>query len=1277
MTFLADRELRPVTLAEANGLHADGLILGKGASALEIVLTSSLAKPSVYALRAAWKARVGGRATPVLLVTLYDGKAAVVGPSGDHPPAYTDLEPSKLERICAAALDEPDRHTALRFLNSVLGELQSATCGLRNEGLFASHELEIGVPAHLEWNDAATSSHLRDLSRRLGLSPTVGSDRRALPSMAEQAVKPQQVEIPSKPEFVDNRELDLATALCGHMDWLEKTYVQPLELCVATGYFNPEGFSLLAERLEKLKNVRLLLGAEPVPPPARPVRMPGEPSGARFEQKLVNKALTLQQQGLERDRNLLEFSQATDRAVRRLLDFLASGRIEVRRYEQAFLHGKAYLFATDHEGVVAGSSNFTAAGLTRNLELNLGRYDPTPVAKVANWFETLWAEASPYDLAKVYEARYEAYAPYIIFLRVLWERYKNEMELEERVEGARIRLTTFQTDGVSRAERILDKYNGVLIADGVGLGKTFIGGAMLRHVVEDNRQRALLIAPAALRDGTWDRFKHIHKLYMEVISYEELANEAQLGMGTGHYLKQAPNYELVVIDEAQALRNPGTQRGKGLRALLQGKPPKKLVLMSATPVNNSLWDLYYLLTYFARQDATFADLGITSLKDRFADAMRMEPDDLTPDILFDILDATTVRRTRHFVQRYYPNDRVIGPDGKETAIRFPDPHVKAVEYSFDPVLPGFFAEFEEALAPPFGLPKLTLARYEPSKYVKGGGGPSLQEAALVGLIRSGLLKRFESSAYAFSETCRRMADACDVFLKGLDEGVVLTAEGIEEWEQTDNDEILDRLVAAGSAANAALYDVPRLRADVERDRDLLRGFAERGSQVTRENDPKLEELKTELLKVLEQAEAEAIDLRDERDKRKIIIFSFFADTADWIYKYLEELFASDLRFAKYRGRLACVRGDESYAGVSREEAVFGFVPISSEAPAGRQQDRFDVLVTTDVLAEGMNLQQCRNIINYDLPWNPMRLVQRHGRIDRIGSPHKDVYLRCFFTDKRLDALLELEARIRRKVAQAAATVGVESEVIPGARRGEVVFADERAEIEKLRKQDATLFVQGGEDPNAHTGEEYRQELRKGLEKYGELIEKLPWGSGSAFRGQKAGHFYCAYVGERLFMRFVAVAELQPIRDTLGCLRLITCTEGTERADVDLDAAYAAWEIARADIYNEWAFATDPANLQPKVRPALKAAADQLRKYPPPNVTQDELVRLIKSVEAPWGIRIEKQIRDAHESLSGTEASTAIAQAIKRLGLEPFKAPEPLPPIVPDEVKLVCWMQVTE
>src|ERR1019366_1281915 len=229
-----------------------------------------------------------------------------------------------------------------------------------------------------------------------------------------------------KPEFVDNLELTMADALCGHLDWLDAAYKAPAELSIATGYFNAEGFSILADRLEKLTRVRLLLGAEPLPPAARPVRAPGEPTGSKFEEKLVRDGLEKNAAGLLRDRNLLEFDPATDRAVRRLLEFLKSGKIEVRRYEKAFLHGKAFLFGTDlfgtGEGVISGSSNFTAAGLTRNLELNLGRYDPTPVEKVRDWFDTLWDQAAPYDLASVYQARFEEYQPYLIYLRVLWER---------------------------------------------------------------------------------------------------------------------------------------------------------------------------------------------------------------------------------------------------------------------------------------------------------------------------------------------------------------------------------------------------------------------------------------------------------------------------------------------------------------------------------------------------------------------------------------------------------------------------------------------------------------------------------------------------------------------------------------------------------------------------------------------------------------------------------------------------------------------------------------
>lgn len=1083
-----------------------------------------------------------------------------------------------------------------------------------------------------------------------------------------------------RPEFVDNRDGNtLVAALRGHLDWLTQTYAEPVELSIATGYFDPEGFALIADRLERLPRIRLLLGAEPTPPPAKPVRKPGDPRGERFDAKLVQEAIRANYEGLIRDRNHLAFDPRTDAALRKLLEFLSSGRIEVRRYTRAFLHGKAYIFAED-EGVIAGSSNFTAAGLTSNLELNLGRYDPTPVRQVKRWFDELWEQAEPFDLASIYAARFEEYQPYLIYLRVLWELYGEELEQERGVEP-QIRLTNFQNDGLWRAKRILETYNGVIIADGVGLGKTYIAGELMREAIQDRRQRVLLVSPAALRDGMWSRFADIHQLYMERVSYEELLNDRQLGGDRGCLKSKINQYAMVVVDEAQAFRNPDTRRAQALRRLLQGKPPKKLVLLTATPVNNSLWDLYYLLTLFIGHDAAFSARGIRSLKERFQEAAREDPYDLTPDMLFDVLDAVTVRRTRHFVKKYYPNDRIIGPGGIEIAVTFPKPHVRAVTYDLEDVLPGFLDELKEALAPEDAQqePLLTMARYCPSAYGPGGQAAASQ-LALVGLVRSGLLKRFESSVYAFARTCERMAESHELFLKALDRGYILRTRDLEEWTNIDSDEEWDRLLEDRDQEPAEGYDVKALRAAVEKDRDILRQFAERASAVRATDCPKLAVLLDAIEEVRRKAHQDGTDEEDIREKRKVVIFSYFADTADWIEDYLRRKVESDRRLAEYRGRIVSVAGRESRHGVSRKDAVFGFVPKSSEAPPGQDEDKYDILITTDVLAEGVNLQQCRNIINYDLPWNPMRLVQRHGRIDRIGSPHPDVYILCFFPDRQLDELLDLENRIRRKLAAAAASIGVETEVIPGGATNEVVFSETRQEIEALRREEAELFETAGEDPHAHSGEEYRQELRKALQTRDTAVKALPWAAGSGLAGgPQRGHFFCARVGERVFLRFVPADGGEVVRNTLSCLRAITCEEDTPRhLPQDLaEATYDAWARARRDIYEEWTFATDPANLQPRIRPFFRAAANHLRAHPPAGVPQRELDQIVEALEAPWGVRIERAIREVFTPEAGDPlaASAALVEKVRELGLQPFVQPEPLPVIDEGDIALICWMAV--
>ena len=1063
-----------------------------------------------------------------------------------------------------------------------------------------------------------------------------------------------------KPELAVNRGgQTVATALNGFISHAATGFVGGACLDIATAYFNVGGYSLLADSLDHATGVRLLLGAEPTPPESRRRALRTESANPqRAARTRLRRALDSHEQNLLIERDHLGFTIEADASARRLVEWLRSERVQVRRLEGRFLHGKAFLVGDRSHGVVAGSSNFTHAGLATNLELNLGNYSPHVVGQVGDWFDELWAEAQEYDLASLFEARFEPHAPQLIYLRMLWEFYGEDLEAEAAAEGApQIHLTRFQTDGLWRARRILEERNGVLIADEVGLGKTFLAGELIREAALDRRQRVLVITPATLRDGPWRAFRSEFNLPMELVSYEELMADARLNPEHAKAVKldakEINDYAMVVIDEAHNLRNPGTQRAQALRRLLAGMPPKKLVMLTATPVNNSLWDLYHLLGYFLRNDAVFADASIRSLRDHFAKAMALKPDDLTPEHLFDVLDAVAVRRTRSFVKRFYPNDTIkIG--GQDQPIVFPTPRVHKVVYNLDEVMPGFFDRFARALNPDASVEDpgvLSLALYSPSQY-RLDRQVDTYEIQLAGLLRSGLLKRFESSPYAFAETCERMARSHDSFLSLLDNGRVATGDALADWIATDSDEMDEEQIdtylggIVGVTDNAAQYDVEHLREYVDRDRGLLRSFAAEARTITRQDDPNLAALVDELAGIAAEAEAQGIGPDDVQNRRKVLIFSYYADTVDWVYEHLMAMTETDERLASYRGRIASLAG--TTGSDSKERVLWGFAPLTTDAPTGADDDRFDIVVTTDVLAEGVNLQQARHIINYDLPWNPMRLVQRHGRIDRIGSHHTEVFLRCVFPDDRLDDLLGLEERLHLKIAQAAASIGV-GEVLPDqAAPIDVNFTETREEIERLRNENPEIFERGGTARGVLSGEEFRQELRQALEDadLAAKIKSLPWGSGSgmamASPDGRPGYIFCARVGDhpRPLFRFVetaADADGAVIDETLACLHKARppAAFNTERLlnEATIQRAFPAWETARAHIVAQWNFMADKANLEPKIPPRLRRAAEILRAHPPPNLTQEEIDRAIDTINAPYP---ERTIRTLQAAIKDTE-----------------------------------------
>lgn len=1111
-----------------------------------------------------------------------------------------------------------------------------------------------------------------------------------------------------RPTFATNDGTEtVADALNGLLRGMRENLAQPPELAIATAYFNPAGFSLLKDELVAAGSVRLLLGAEPHEEPG--VRPLAAGRGRRAERQAAKDVLTEHASHLAMDRDLLGFTKEADSDAKALVAWLRQSTeggapVAVRLFQGGFLHGKAFIVDNAMPHVMAGSANFTYAGLARNRELNLGQFDPHTVQAVRRWFEELWHQSTDYDLAALFEARWLAYEPWHVFLRMLFEAYGSEVdeEAETRV-ASRLGLTSFQADGVWRAKRILRKRRGVVVADEVGLGKTFIAGELIYEATILRRQKVLVIAPATLRDSTWVPFLREKNLRADVVSYEELAADAATAGRVGSALQHPDEYAMVIIDEAHAMRNAVTKRAEALRGVLRGQAPKDLVMLTATPVNNSLNDLYNLISYFAPHDAAFADAGVPSLRTYFDRAMAVSPDDLSPEHLFDVIDQVAVRRTRRFVKLHYLGDRVV-IGGVEQEIRFPTPRVRRVEYDLDAAMPGLFDMLATALGvgeaedAPSAPAALSFARYMPSRYRIAGDaeGAEAYEVQNAGLLRSAMLKRFESSSYAFKLTLEKMMLGHDSFLAALDAGLVLAGKALGEWSGsggTETEAFLEGLdeVLADKVGRSEEYDVPALRSAVTADRELLARLHAAVKIQPWTDDPKVLALVNSMADIAAQAESEGIGPADTTNKRKVLVFSYFADTVEHLETQLRAAIEADDRLSAFRNRIAAASGPDRRG---RAQVLAGFAPMTAGGVGA--EDLYDLLIATDVLSEGVNLQQARHIVNFDLPWNPMRLVQRHGRIDRIGSPHAEVFLRCYFPDKQLEALLGLEERLQRKLKQAAAATGV-GEVLPGFSGTDLNFTEARLEIERLRLEQANLFEDAG--PSALSGEEFRRTLQRELAsgQTRQAVLGLPWGAGALVRaeaGRPAGFVFCIRIADHAkpWFRFIPIDEAAAVvlddqglpvvtDDMLTCLSVAdpgsrgSAMPTSQAIDQKiLDAAYGAWEVAQRHVLAAWLFNADPANLSAAVPKPLRDAADFVRangSFLGPK--QDELV---DRLEAPYAPRIQREVR----AVLSLEASAPVvvgrlAELADELGLAPQVTPEPLPLIELEDVALITWMGV--
>lgn len=1096
--------------------------------------------------------------------------------------------------------------------------------------------------------------------------------------------------------------------------------VERPSLAIATAYINPPGFVILADELEAAPRVRLLLGAEPE-----------EPFRQRIERERTvdfEEVAEDHLRDLEIDRDFLGFDTQTDAACRRLVQWLRSSgssgtpKVEVRRFTRGFLHGKAYIVEHPHmPAVLAGSSNLTRAGLAWNRELNLGWGSSHETDNVMGWFDKIWNESEPFDLAAIYEARWKEHSPGIVFLRMLYELYG--IEDDTRAARPQLEVTEFQADGIRRAQRILDDLGGVLVCDEVGLGKTFIAGEIIKQIAERDRQSVLIVVPAALKTSTWIPFleRYDFPRRVRVATYEEVRN----GSADGVRPEQLDDYALVVIDEAHNLRNPAARRSEAIMNLLTGSHRKKVVLLTATPVNNSLKDLQTLISYFVPNDGHFVSIGIPSISEYISGAQRMDIETLSPEHLFDLMDKVAVRRTRRFIKEAYPHTTLKGLRGEDIPVEFPDPRVKRVDYQLDEgasrivdeVIYALEISSDEQLVIRAGKDRdsrrLSLARYAPSVYRHDAEVENYQ-INNVGLLRSTLLKRLESSTAALESTLNRLISSHENFLAALADGFVLSGDALRDYSNSDAESLEEFLESLDSENDQVepidRYAIDDLRNDVEGDLVLLRRFQELAAARLAEGpDDKVLKLADDLEEIAKEAERPDKNGVSSGDRRKVILFSTFAETARSVHEQISALIAqapTDSPLAAYKERIAPAVFGSSGGGSQDERAgvLAGFAPATagevSEEGTLRSLDQFDLLITTDVLAEGVNLQQAGRMINYDLPWNPMRLVQRHGRIDRIGSHHRFVHIDCFFPAQNLDSMLRLEEKLQRKIALANAAIGV-GNVIPGQIADasvEVIYRDTEREIKTLLDEDPSIFLSRG-GSEALSGEEYRHRLADSFKRKTVKAEVLglPFGSGSGFESSTInfpGYVFCIRIGDeqRPWFRFVPVdtSTWKPVQidtgepiiyhDTLTCL--MAADPGTIEGDqyiseVAAAGVFEAWRVAREDVFEKWTHLTDRANLEPKLKKALRDASDLVAREGN-FLGPDGQSGLMGQLSGRWKSGIVNEVRAIVRDTS--KSDKAKINALKTLaeaeGLVAPERPTPLQPVTREDIRVVCWMAIS-
>lgn len=850
---------------------------------------------------------------------------------------------------------------------------------------------------------------------------------------------------------------------------------------IAVGFFFMSGFEAVADDLERLDRVRILVG--------RTDRRVFEEVAVGLQQA---EALRVQKQmgevvrrgersaiaqdsveKISKGVSTLPQNSETQLAVGKLREMVASGRVRVRTYVESPLHAKAYLCWYDNHAepgsAVVGSSNFTLAGFTGNTELNVRVTGDAEMFELGNWFNALWDKSVDIsdELITVLDRSWAIARtpPYHVYLKALHELYRQEIGGELTIAPSRaVELANFQLDAVSRGMTMIESFGGCYIGDVVGLGKTFIGAELLRQLRQTYPDDGppLILCPAGLRP-MWSRVNEEFGLGAEVVSHSMIAAPvgAEFNEELGRYVdaeqdvrgivlsEQYPNRGPVLVDEAHNFRNVN-QRSTGLRDYLESRK-HKVVLLSATPQNMGPKDILRQLRLFLGETDHGMDVEPLALTDFFNDAEkwmsyaagqerlgewrraggRLEDMPKVPSKpvgrpvkVEQVLTHVFIRRRRKDIRELYDSAEIEGQP-----VAFPDPVLDNVSYRLDKVYAkaGKFDDLQNELGKHKG------SRYRAIDYIKPEAEDKPEYSDLfraqnriARLMAVLLLKRLESSIEAFRSTLESLIRSNRNFREAMTSGYVpigTTATRMLSGESFDADTALDvlqqeedRRIESGAERaklvhSADDFDVDEWFKDLDADYAVLDGVRRRVADIGPEDDDKLTSLRQFLG-------------REHVNTGKVLIFSEAETTVEYLYR---ELSKDD-----ENGEIARLTGSNRD---SAENIVKRFSPTWNLGSKERMRGNpVRILLATDVVSEGQNLQDCARVLNYDLHWNPVRLIQRFGRVDRIGTEHDRIFLHNMWPDTEVDDELELTDRLTNRIQAFHDVIGLDNKLLSESER---------------------------------------------------------------------------------------------------------------------------------------------------------------------------------------------------------------------------------------------------